>query len=31
MKIEDLATFEVNGKKCIALVRKLTEIRKTFF
>ena len=25
MKIKDLVTFEVNGKKCIALVRKLTE------
>lgn len=25
MNIEDLQTFEVNGKKCIALVRKLTE------
>ena len=25
MKIEDLVTFEVNGKKCVAFVRKLTE------
>ena len=25
MNIEDLVTFEVNGKKCVALVRKLTE------
>ena len=25
MNIEDMGTFEVNGKKCIALVRKLTE------
>ena len=25
MKIEDMVTFEVNGKKCVALVRKLTE------
>ena len=25
MKIKDLVTFEVKGKKCIALVRKLTE------
>ena len=25
MKIEDVVTFEVNGKKCVALVRKLTE------
>ena len=25
MKIEDLVTFEINGKKCVALVRKLTE------
>ena len=25
MNIEDMVTFEVNGKKCVALVRKLTE------
>lgn len=25
MKIEDMVTFEVNGRKCVALVRKLTE------
>ena len=25
MNIQDLVTFEVNGKKCVALVRKLTE------
>ena len=25
MKIEDFQTFEVNGKRCVALVRKLTE------
>lgn len=25
MNIKDMVTFEVNGKKCIALVRKLTE------
>ena len=25
MKIEDMVTFEVNGMKCVALVRKLTE------
>lgn len=25
MNINDLITFEVNGKKCVALVRKLTE------
>ena len=25
MKIEELQTFEVNGKKCVAFVRKLTE------
>ena len=25
MDINDLVTFEVNGKKCVALVRKLTE------
>ena len=25
MNIEDFVTFEVNGKKCVALVRKLTE------
>ena len=25
MKIEDLQTFTVNGKRCVALVRKLTE------
>ena len=27
MKIDDLVTFEVNGKKCVAFVRKLTERR----
>ncbi len=25
MQIKDMMTFEVNGKKCVALVRKLTE------
>ena len=25
MKIEDMVTFEVNGKKCVAFVRKMTE------
>ena len=25
MNIEDMVTFEVNGKKCVAFVRKLTE------
>ena len=25
MDINDMVTFEVNGKKCVALVRKLTE------
>ena len=25
MNVEDMVTFEVNGKKCVALVRKLTE------
>ena len=25
MNIKDMVTFEVNGKKCVALVRKLTE------
>ena len=25
MKIEDMVTFEVNGRMCVALVRKLTE------
>ena len=25
MNIRDFVTFEVNGKKCVALVRKLTE------
>ena len=25
MNIEDMVTFEINRKKCVALVRKLTE------
>ena len=25
MNIKDMVTFEVNGKKCVAFVRKLTE------
>ena len=25
MQIKDMMTLEVNGKKCVALVRKLTE------
>lgn len=25
MKLEDLVTFDVNGKRCVALVRKMTE------
>ena len=25
MKVEDMVTFEVNGKKCVSFVRKLTE------
>lgn len=25
MNIDDLVTFEIGGKKCVALVRKLTE------
>lgn len=25
MNIEDMVTFEVNGRKCVAFVRKLTE------